>query len=459
MKLNQVLEINKNIKNKRLDEILKFPENRNANKGMIGQLFETQIFNKELDNKKEADLDIVVNEYIPELSEYLNQTIKMELKIAGAKLKKNGEYSSKERLVLTTINYMEDYKYSFKDSSVYTKCKLMIIIYYIYNDKIDLTDFKILTTIIYNMDQNDLSILEKDYNIIMDKIKNGEAHLISGADTFYLEALTKGSSSKTVRKQPFSQEKAKQRAYALKNAYMTSIIQNHLNKENETEKLNLGTKKDELEYIDDKLKPFINKNIDEIMKTLGIEKLPAKHKNAQLIRKILGVKSNSLSNIEFFQKANVEFKTVRIKELKSGKYSAKESLYYTNNINLDEICKENWEDSKLYENVQKKYFYCFFLAKEDEVIFKGYRFRGFTEEEVSEWEKLWLKVKDIALYSENIEKDFPTQTSGFIGHTRTKGETREKSLVKLKNGQIVANRVFGLNNKVINEILLNELNK
>ncbi len=52
MELNQVLEIKRVIKDKKLNDILSFPEGKTANKGMIGQLLETQVFNKRLDNKK-----------------------------------------------------------------------------------------------------------------------------------------------------------------------------------------------------------------------------------------------------------------------------------------------------------------------------------------------------------------------------------------------------------------------
>ena len=69
----------------------------------------------------------------------------------------------------------------------------------------------------------DLEIIKQDWQTIIDKIKAGEAHNISEGDTMYLAACTKGANAKSIRKQPFSNIPAKQRAFSLKSSYMSAF--------------------------------------------------------------------------------------------------------------------------------------------------------------------------------------------------------------------------------------------
>ena len=59
----------------------------------------------------------------------------------------------------------------------------------------------------------DLPQIEKDWNLIIQKIRNGQAHEISEADTMYLGACSKGANSLSLRKQPFNDIPAMQRAF------------------------------------------------------------------------------------------------------------------------------------------------------------------------------------------------------------------------------------------------------
>ena len=63
---------------------------------------------------------------------------------------------------------------------------------------------------------------------IHEYIIEGKAHEINEGLTDYLAACTKGNSSKSVRKQPYSDIPAKQRAYSLKTGYMTSVLRDYV---------------------------------------------------------------------------------------------------------------------------------------------------------------------------------------------------------------------------------------
>jgi DNA mismatch repair protein MutH len=64
------------------------------------------------------------------------------------------------------------------------------------------------------------------------KITSGKTHELSEGDTFYLGACTKGANALSVRKQPFSEIPAKQRAYSFKQGYVIiSFYQLPMNRE------------------------------------------------------------------------------------------------------------------------------------------------------------------------------------------------------------------------------------
>ena len=193
--------------NKRLDS--------KGNKGGIGQILEEGLFKIAVNSRAEAD--------------FVN--LGLELKVTAIKENKKNEFSAKKRLVLNIINYEVDYKDSFYDSSFWQKNKNLLVVFYLYKDEVDKKEFPIVKAVLHEFDPADLEIIKQDWETIIDKIKQGEAHNISESDTMYLAACTKGVNAKTVRRQPFSDIPAKQRAFSLKNSYMTAFARRVIDKQ------------------------------------------------------------------------------------------------------------------------------------------------------------------------------------------------------------------------------------
>lgn len=116
----------------------------------------------------------------------------IELKVTPIKKNKNGTYSAKERLVLNIINYMEEYKNTFETSSFWHKNETLYLMFYLWEEGIPRSDYKIVKQMLYTYPEEDLLIIKQDWELIINKIKNGLAHEISEADTFYLGACPKG---------------------------------------------------------------------------------------------------------------------------------------------------------------------------------------------------------------------------------------------------------------------------
>src|SRR5690625_3919899 len=132
--------------------------------------------------------------------------------------------SAKERLVLNIINYQTEHLQTFYSSSFWNKNAELLIMFYLWRDYWKRHEYPIVKSILHYFDEKDLQIIRQDWNKIVDKIKKGKAHELSEGDTNYLGAVTKGASSKTLRSQPFNDIKAKQRAFSLKQSYMTALV-------------------------------------------------------------------------------------------------------------------------------------------------------------------------------------------------------------------------------------------
>jgi len=184
----------------------------NGNKGRFGHKIEKHYFGLETNSSKLMDLPCG-----------------FELKVTPVKLNKNGTLSPKERLVHEIINFNEIVDEEWISSSFLKKCSDILLIRYLdpLDSNINQLDYKILDVKILSISANedDFNQCEKDWNLIVNKIKDGKAHELSESDTRYLGACTKGSTKEaSQRTQPFSNEMAMQRAFSFKTQYMKILL-------------------------------------------------------------------------------------------------------------------------------------------------------------------------------------------------------------------------------------------
>src|SRR5690554_4208447 len=191
-------------------------------KGSIGHVVEESHFGYEINSSDKPDFS----------------RLGVELKVTPYIITRGRKYSAKERLVLNIINYMEEYKRTFETSSFWAKNKSLLIMFYEHLFDVHKSDFQISKCILFEYPEEDLLIIRSDWEQIVGKIRDGKAHEISEADTNYLGACTKGrTAASSLRHQPFNDVKAKQRAYCLKQSYMTHIIRNYIFGKSESEKI------------------------------------------------------------------------------------------------------------------------------------------------------------------------------------------------------------------------------
>ena len=372
----EIVLIAKNLVGKTFGEINNYKTVSDSyNKGSYGHILEEDAYHYSINSNSTPDFE--------------NDGI--ELKVTPYKKNKNGTLSAKERLVLNIINFMEEYKHSFYDSHFWYKNKLIEIVWYLFENNKPKSEFKITHELLFHFPKEDLPIIIDDWNKIILKIKSGKAHEISEADTMYLGACTKGVNSSSIRKQPFSDIPAKQRAFCLKTSYMTQLVRDYIGGEHLERIIGLNIKEKSFEEtLVDKLSIYKGKTVSELCELFEV-KSTAKNLNEVLVARMLNVKGK-LSATDEFVKANIVPKTIRIQ--KNG--TIKESMSFPT-FKFTKIINEKWEESAMYEMFsQTKFMFIVFKECNGDYVFEKIKFWNMPliilENEIRE---VWLKTVDI----------------------------------------------------------------
>lgn len=413
--------------------------NNPRSKGSLGQLIEKHFFFYDINSKSEADFN----------------EAGIELKVTPYTIKSNGSLRAKERLILTIINYMKDYEEEdFLKSHVYQKCSLMLLIYYLYEPQKERLDYQINYIKLFQLPEEDLEIIKNDYKIIIDKIKNGKAEEISESDTNYLGACTKGANSCSLRNQPFSNKKAMQRAFCLKNSYMSYILNHHIiDKTEEYESIIKDTKilkeKTLEQYIISKLEPYYNQNIEYLKHKFNIPYEVTNKSFTYLLAK--GMLEIVNDKIEEFEKANIKIKAIRL-----NKKGMPDQHMSFPTFKYNEIIKQDWTNSDLYEtfSTTKYLFIIYQYSDENTLIFKKAKFWNVPSSDLNgEIKKIWEET--VTRIKNNNYDNLPKTTESPILHVRPHGRNK-LDVYPTPNGKFATKKCFWLHKKYIKKQIESE---
>lgn len=416
------------------------------NKAFFGHLFETNVYGYNINSISAPD--------------FIDAGI--ELKVTPYKKNKDNTLSAKERLVLNIINYMDEYKNEFYSSHFWFKNNKIQIIWYFYEPHKNKNDLRITHELLFTFPKEDLPIIIKDWETIINKIKQGKAHEISEADTMYLGACTKGANKKSVREQPFSSIKAKQRAFCLKTSYMTGLVRKYIGNYEDVEKVIKNAGESFTEFVENVTKKYQGKTQKQLMHEFNIDS-NAKNLNGILIARMFNVKSR-LRDTDEFQKANIVPRTIRVEE--NG--HIKESMPFPY-FNYMDFKTTDWEESKLKEELETtKYMFFIFKKKDNDYIFSGIKLWNMPELTLeNEVKNMWNNTKNIIL-SGNIIKsidnmgkkntNFPGIGDNGVCHVRPHARDSKDTLPlpvkdKLTGLAEYTKHCFWLNSKYLENIL------
>lgn len=433
------------------------------NKGWLGNAVEKDWFGLANNSRPEADFN----------------NLGLELKCAGLKFfKKENYWGAKERLVLNIFDFNEEHRKDFQNSSFLKKSKLVQLMLYKYSpvnyykfegkEYPTYPDFIMTHSILINLKDlldDDWAIIENDWKIIMDMIRQGRAEDISESMTQYLGAVTKGSkTAENQTKQPFSDKKAHRRAFSLRPSYMKEItkriVQGELKssityasyqsdypelldtkqigeKEHIIKELSELKQKTFEQIILDQLKPYYNMNKKVLAEKFDVR---VKKKNDKASSRLIAQKmfnlKNDLEETDEFMKAGIAVKIVTVGSNQRKK--ASENRLTTEGFKLEsdvsfikDICNLDWEDTRVYDYLSTtKFLLVVYEETPEGEIFKGAKFWYMPEDELmgtvkETWETIkqtlingveltFKRVKKCASNKKGykIENNLPSQVSG-----------------------------------------------
>ena len=443
---DSIIEFAKKLKGKTLRTAcnVDFDEFKINDKGGYGKTAEKYYFNYEPNSDAEPDF----------------KEAGLELKCSPLKTLKNGDFRSKERLVLNIINYLKVHEEDFESSSFWKKNAHLLLVFYLHDRDLNLLDYIIKLVDGWKYPSEDLKIIKHDWETINKKIKEGKAHELSEGDTFYLGACTKGSTAlKSFRDQPFNKEQAKQRAYSLKQGYVNHIIANIAQEETAVYGKIIERPEilEEVRSIEEivilKFHPFYGKSAEQIEQELGLElNQKAKSYFANLTNAILGLELGQ--KIEEFEKADIQVKTIRLKE----NDLPKEDISFPT-FEYQKLIETDWEDSNFKNILESKFFFVFYQFEGENLILRKVKFWNMPYSDIEEAKQVWNKTVDTIekgkIISEITDKGirktyFPKKTENRISHVRPHARDKDDCYSlpvndKLTNAEEYTKHCFWLN--------------
>ena len=284
----------------------------------------------------------------------------------------------------------------------------------------------------------------------------------------YLGACTKGTNSLSVRKQPFNDIPAMQRAFCFKNSYMTQMVRKIIGDYSEVEKIVKDSTCSFDTYVNNIINQYIGKSESELLELFNISK-KSKDKYSLIINRMFNIK-RGLKKSEEFLKANIIPKTIRIE--KNGKIQ--QSISFPA-FKFKEIINEDWENSELKEELETtKYMFFIFKKDKDEYVFKGYKLWNMPQTIIDEvvenfWKKTTKTIKEgvkFTIKNNQVYNNLPGVADNGYVHVRPhtnkaayklkngyqKGDI-SKHADQLPNGEWMTKQCFWFNNTYIEKIL------
>ena len=418
-------------------------------KGGLGQMVENIFFLLETNNYAGADFS----------------EAGMELKCTPLKKSKQDEYLIKERLVCNMINYCEVVKEDFEQSHFYLKCQLMLLLFYLHQSNCNNLDLEFIFSVLWKLPEKDLLIIRHDYEVIIEKIKQGKAHELSEGDTMYLGACRKGQKGESLMKQPFNTEiDAPRRAFSLKMAYMRTVLDYVIKSGKNAVSNVVGTKSELVSTTALKEHSFDEILLSRFTSYLGMPyESIAKHKNVNIANNpknkfamianaiAASAKCANVNRSEEFLKAGLTMKTIRVQ----ANGIIKEAMSFEN-IDYIEVAEcDEWINSRLYELYSSRFMFVVFKeqnAGKGDYVLDDVFFWTMPQKDLEWAEVYWNHIKDNILLDHISEEYWWKGTDKKKFHVRPKAQ-KSIDLAPTPNGKGAKKFCYWFNNDYVREII------
>ena len=280
----------------------------------------------------------------------------------------------------------------------------------------------------------------------------------------YLGACTKGESKKSVRTQPFSDIKAKQRAFCFKQSYMTQLVRKYIGDYHNVEKILKNSSDTFDSFVNRVVNKYKGKTQMELIQELGISpNCNSKAIFMMIVNRMFQVKSK-LKNTEEFQKAKIIPKTIRVEE--NGTIEQSMSFPY---FSFEYIFNTDFEDSAFREELETtKYMFFVFKKEKGEYIFKGIKLWNMPENVIdTSVKEMYDKTREVIRTGNIVNHideqgrritNFPGISDNDVCHVRPHGRNADDTIPlpvkdKLTGADRYTKQCFWFNNNYIKQII------
>ena len=424
--IDSIVGFSRLLTGKTLNEAVTLPHSvaNSKNKGDLGAMVEAHFFELPPTNK---GIDF------PEAG--------LELKTTGLTRRTDGSLRAKERLVLTMINYTSIADEEWEFSVFLKKCQLILILFYLYDKKVASYDQRfILDPILFNLSEHDVATIKRDWEFIRNRVRAGKAHELSEGDTYYLGACRKGSGKvdEKLLDQPFSDEKAKSRAFSFKPSYINLLIKGR----QESNVLGLDENITFEDATAERFRAFVGMSLVEIANHFDYEKKSPKSFTRQLAMRII---SNGGESVPELEKAGIEMKTVRL----TVKGRPREAMSFPGFKPL-QIIEEDWENSSFYQRIENRFLFIVFREGEDGIErLDRAVYWNMPYQDRQEAKRVWEETKK--RIHENVP-NLPKSSESRVAHVRPKAKNALDTWPTPQGGTRVK-QCFWLNKDYISDVL------
>lgn len=411
-------------------------------KGAFGQLVEELHFNYTVNSDQRRDF--------PQAG--------LELKATGVVPGVGHTWRAKERLVLSIINYERlPSEAEFSTSAFYEKNARLLLVVYEWQVGVDPGDLMVNLVHVLDLDElapADRKIIGDDWRTIQRYVLEGKAHQLSEGLTNYLSAARKGAGrGRDLRSQPFSVFRAPQRAYSLKQSFLTRVLAEAYDAQARERSLARAAPLLALADIDAgrtleetvalRLAPFVGRDVGSIHREVAPDlNTGAKGFYATLVRRMLGVTTRS---IDEFEKADVTMKVVRLRS--DGR--PRESISFPA-FRYRHLAHQTWRTSDLRAELTRRFLFVFFREAGGALVFERATFWSMPPTTLDgEARRVW--VETVRRVRAGRAGSLPGQAFSGVVHVRPHARNAADRDVT-PQGQLVVKKSFWLNASYVAEV-------
>lgn len=272
---------------------------------------------------------------------------RVELKVVPLR-RAGGSLGVKERTVISLINYKTLMEETWADASVRKKLKILFV-FFQHLDGRPKRSFPIREVLLWEPDARTDVLLQADWDRVFAKVRQGRAHELSESDGAIMGPCTKSATGLSRRPQPFGDQPARPRAWALKPSFTLQLFRAMTTPRPAVsllEDLGLDAAKQFETRLLDRFSPFVGRTVEDVGAELGVPPSDAKSYAAAVVRRIFGAKSFRAEIVEF-DEMGLTPRITRVRDdlMPYEALSFPAFQYYL-------LLEETWEDSDLLARVE-----------------------------------------------------------------------------------------------------------